>query len=43
MTDTLARPIQLLVVDDHSLFRRGLMALKECMGGQDPATQKQAS
>ncbi|MCW5671157.1 MAG: response regulator [Hydrogenophaga sp.] len=27
MTDTPARPIQLLVVDDHSLFRRGLMAL----------------
>ncbi|MBT9462486.1 response regulator [Hydrogenophaga sp.] len=32
MTDTLARPIQLLVVDDHSLFRRGLMALLS----QDP-------
>ena len=27
MTDTPAHPIQLLVVDDHSLFRRGLMAL----------------
>ena len=27
MTDTSTRPIQLLVVDDHSLFRRGLMAL----------------
>jgi len=27
MTNTLAFPIQLLVVDDHSLFRRGLMAL----------------
>jgi len=27
MTETPARPIQLLVVDDHSLFRRGLMAL----------------
>lgn len=27
MTDTFACPIQLLVVDDHSLFRRGLMAL----------------
>ncbi|WP_439517531.1 response regulator [Hydrogenophaga sp.] len=32
MTDTSARPIQLLVVDDHSLFRRGLMALL----AQDP-------
>ena len=32
MTDTPARPIQLLVVDDHSLFRRGLMALL----AQDP-------
>ena len=32
MTDTNARPIQLLVVDDHSLFRRGLMALL----AQDP-------
>ncbi|MES2926872.1 MAG: response regulator [Pseudomonadota bacterium] len=32
MTDTLARPIQLLVVDDHSLFRRGLTALLS----QDP-------
>lgn len=32
MTDTLVRPIQLLVVDDHSLFRRGLMALLS----QDP-------
>ena len=27
MTDTPVRPIQLLVVDDNSLFRRGLMAL----------------
>ena len=32
MTDTPARPIQLLVVDDHSLFRRGLTALLS----QDP-------
>ncbi|MDP1686963.1 response regulator [Hydrogenophaga sp.] len=32
MTDTPVRPIQLLVVDDHSLFRRGLMALL----AQDP-------
>lgn len=32
MTETPARPIQLLVVDDHSLFRRGLMALLS----QDP-------
>lgn len=31
-TDTVTRPIQLLVVDDHSLFRRGLMALL----AQDP-------
>ena len=27
MTVSVVRPIQLLVVDDHSLFRRGLMAL----------------
>jgi len=32
MTAALVRPIQLLVVDDHSLFRRGLMALLS----QDP-------
>ena len=32
MTANLVRPIQLLVVDDHSLFRRGLMALLS----QDP-------
>jgi two-component system nitrate/nitrite response regulator NarL len=32
MTETTTRPIQLLVVDDHSLFRRGLMALL----AQDP-------
>ena len=32
MTAALRRPIQLLVVDDHSLFRRGLMALLS----QDP-------
>ncbi|QHE74797.1 response regulator [Hydrogenophaga sp. PBL-H3] len=32
MTDSPARPIQLLVVDDHSLFRRGLTALLS----QDP-------
>jgi two-component system nitrate/nitrite response regulator NarL len=32
MTATVAPPIQLLVVDDHSLFRRGLMALL----AQDP-------
>ncbi|KRC12099.1 XRE family transcriptional regulator [Hydrogenophaga sp. Root209] len=32
MTDPSARPIQLLVVDDHSLFRRGLTALLS----QDP-------
>ena len=32
MTETSTRPIQLLVVDDHSLFRRGLMALLS----QDP-------
>ncbi len=32
MTETTTRPIQLLVVDDHSLFRRGLMALLS----QDP-------
>lgn len=39
MTPTATRPIQLLIVDDHSLFRRGLKALLAQDERFDPASE----